>query len=306
MRYRLTAEVDCDIYIEQKVEMNRGDFTFEFICDDDKRLVSVAVSKTVPENKKSNLKTTLEPRKEGKPPVFDIGGDAELHAEVVTELQAIESNLSFSSVGSLKRIFWERPEVEVIPESKEEEKLVAIPSYSIRWEYRLPPFHASDVMLVKATHPKLKPLSSLKAFWREGINSFRNRLYVQAFYNFYFIIEDLYADGRVTKKGVLTAFSRSREFFEFSEAALKSILEPPGRHTVNLEGFLREEKCSPDVPGLQKLLYRVRGNLHHYFSKSPRTRGTPFNRDEFETLAFLLMEITSKAIWKQIEKINQE
>lgn len=116
-----------------------------------------------------------------------------------------------------------------------------------------------------------------------------------SYYYFYFVIEDFYANGKSGARGVLTEFQKSTEFLQVAANALNMVFQDE-RHRQNLIKFFKEEDCEVTPSGLQKLLYHIRGNLHHYYSKSPKTRGTPYNQKEYESIALTAMTVTSYAI----------
>ena len=137
-----------------------------------------------------------------------------------------------------------------------------------------------------------------RAFWREGIAEFNQLRYIQAFYNFYFVLEDFYADGAFTKAETLKRFSKSKEFTAITGLALKSFPDSSPKHFKGLTELSRKLKCGElaDVEAVWKLLVAIRGSLHHYTSKDGGIRGTPYNQRDFETPAFFAMYLASCAI----------
>ena len=89
------------------------------------------------------------------------------------------------------------------------------------------------------------------------------------------------------------------------EWVLKDILGKYQRHKTNVQRFCNEEGVAYDVDGLTDLLQKIRGNLHHYSSKSSKHLGTPFTHEEFESIAFLTMSLALQTILRQIVDINQ-
>jgi len=136
------------------------------------------------------------------------------------------------------------------------------------------------------------------------MSCFQSFRYVQAFYSFYFVIEGLFAGGKTGEKAVLKEFSKSMEFSQIAKDQLESIFKEP-RHRASLKKLFAEEGCSTDAPGLQQFLYKIRGNLHHYARRSPKTRGTPFNQKEYESIALLTMLIATAVIANRFIAINQ-
>ena len=144
-----------------------------------------------------------------------------------------------------------------------------------------------------------------KAFYKEGINEFTSRRYINAFYNFYFILEDIYGEGKTKNKDIVEAFKQSSEFVIIIERTLKDILERDKRHNNNIRNFCKEENVTFDTKGVIELLQKIRGNLHHYSSKSSKHLGTPFAHEEFESIAYLTMCLALQTIFLKIVHINQ-
>lgn len=137
-------------------------------------------------------------------------------------------------------------------------------------------------------------------FWREGNNQMDDKNYVQAFYSYFFVIEDLYADGKTGEKPVLKAFSESEELCRICVSAVSRFFGKGDEGESALRRFIEAEGCQADRFGLQKFLFRMRGNLHHYFGKSPRPHPTPFNQQQFRSVALLALFIASLAIFEHI------
>ena len=49
------------------------------------------------------------------------------------------------------------------------------------------------------------------SFWREGSNDFEEGHFINAFYNFYFVLEGMYADGKFKTDPVVAEFKKSAE-----------------------------------------------------------------------------------------------
>ena len=114
-------------------------------------------------------------------------------------------------------------------------------------------------------------------------------------------------DGFVTTKNkdITNAFKKSTEFRGFIEWVKKEQIDNHARHRTNIQKFCVDEKVAYDTEGLIELLQKVRGNLHHYTSRSSKHLGTPFIHGDFESIAFLTMGIAVKAILQKILEINQ-
>jgi hypothetical protein len=306
MRYRMVAKVEGDIYTSETVLVERGELLFEFRSDESGRLAEIAVSIQVPIERIGKFASAISPGRGESAVTITLGGDAELYRLLVTELQVLESNLAFASIGSLRQVNWKNPEQEFIPENAAEEKLISIPKYSRKQDYRNIPVSMDSRRLVNLVTkaPEYNTLYIPKAFWREGMNYFTNFQYIQAFYCYYFVVEESYAGGKTGEKPTLQEFAKSKEFAGIIENALEMALNED-QHGSNLKRMFKEQGCEVSIHGLQKLIFRVRGNLHHYSSKGSNLRGTPFNQDRFESIAFLMQYIAALAIGYREANISQ-
>jgi hypothetical protein len=115
MRYRLVADVDGNVYISGSVSIQRDEYTFDFTPSDTGKLVTIAISLSVPQERLQKFASTIGPGNGKSVASINIGGDIEIHQQLVRQLQALESTLSFSTQMSLRRIRWDHPKQEYIP-----------------------------------------------------------------------------------------------------------------------------------------------------------------------------------------------
>ena len=304
MRYKLTACIVGEIYIPGPAEFKRDDFIYKFHCDRSGRMTEVSVSLKIPKAKIQEFKSEIGPGRDKSVATYTFNVDPDIHDLLITELQNFEANLGFRSAGGLRRIEWHRPEQELVPENAAEEKLAGISTFSVDWQYRPVIARLEHLDLIRATSHQYDNLGILKAFWLDGIEEFNRFRFVQAFLTFYLVIEDLYSKSKTGEKEVLKEFARSRELTDIIEGQFKSVLEE-ARHRENLERLFKQYRSKLTVAGTRRVLFRVRGNLRHYFSKSPKTKATPYNQKEFESIALLTMLISTAAISKRMAAIDQ-
>lgn len=229
--------------------------------------------------------------------------DEEEKDEIIELLQYLEADLSFSA--NLKKIYWEEPELTFIPESDEDKKNINVISFAAHKEYpdiekilTLDAFRS-----IVSNKKKYEFLTIVKSFFREGLREFKSFRYINAFYNFYFVIEDLYGRGKTKNYEIEKEFKKNKTFREFIEWMITKQIS--GRHKTNIEKFISEEHKTYDIDGLIELIVKVRGNLHHFSSKSSKRKGTPLNQKDFESLAFLLLGLSTRSILQKIYERNK-
>jgi len=295
MRYKVTAQVEGNIHLNSPCSFNKGDYLFEFHTNNEERLITIAICIDVAYSDIDKYRSEIS-KKDGIVHLR-VGRDAEVSNRIKNEFQILESNLSFISEGILKKIHWENAKEEFLPQNEEEKDYVKVLSLERRKEYPEPKTILKETMLEHyvINGAKYEELAIPKAFWREGMNYFTNFQYVQAFYNYYFITEDFYANGKMSEKEVMKEFARSSEFSEISDKTLKTFLNEE-RHGKKLLEMMKEENCTVDKAGLQKLLFNLRGRLHHYSKRGRKPSVSPFNQKEFETIALICGYIACLAI----------
>ncbi len=307
MRYKLTADVEGNIFINEKVSTENNNTTYEFITDANGKLAQISVSKPVPNNKLNNFKQSFKKGTGNIKVSISIGGDKELHDELLKELQMVESNLAFVTQGALKRIRWDNPQLEYIPETDLDKENISVNSFSANKKYDDQKVRITSNSLIGLVllSSKYESLLLAKAIWKEGMIYYRNFQYIQSFYQFYFVIEDFYISGKSSsKKSVLRKFQESKELQYIATSTLEKI-QKTSMHNIKLKNHLEEYNCEPTAIGLLEMLYEARNNLHHFHSKSTRIQGTPFNQSHFNTLALTTMYIVTSAIGIREAKISQ-
>ena len=174
---------------------------------------------------------------------------------MVEQLQVIESNLSFSTAGALRRLRLDEVQEERIPADEEERKQAVIPKYSRKWGVDDEPVSVDGPFLagVVAAGQENKPLVDTKAFFREGMNEYRSHKYIQAYYNFFFVLEDYFAPGKSGQKAVIVAFT-SNEFLRIIVGRAFNDLRNDKRHWPKLKALYEAELCSETIEGTITLL----------------------------------------------------
>jgi hypothetical protein len=218
--------------------------------------------------------------------------------ELVGYLQAIEANLGFTCGGILERIRCDDPLEVKIPESAEEEGL--LPRAYLRGTFGKPTLTRPIPIEAAREIVRLSLLPSdelpIMAFWREGKNEYQEKRYLQAFYNYYFVIEGLFANGQFTKRGVLKAFSESTEMSIVTDLALRSAKSRHPRLWPDVLALFGRYKCVETREGAQELLFLLRGELHHFAMNRGRLQPNPLLQEQFEAPAWLAQQFAFVAI----------
>lgn len=230
---------------------------------------------------------------------------------MVREFQEIESILGLTH--SLQRIKWQSIEYSLIFESEEEKRRKFIRGVGPQEIVSIIPdkgINAHTLTILLETKEKLAESIIPMAFYREGLRDWREFSYINAFYNFYFILEGFYGGGKWKNYEIGNEF-RTSELKQFVDALLlTSIFNQPDKlkkitdmlYAMNQSKAARFSNYTPsilDADGIIDLIIYTRGSLHHY--SSPASQGTPFNQEYYKEIAFVLHFLAMRAL---LQKLN--
>ncbi len=295
MIFRLHAALEGHLLVRVPFCFRLHHLMFEIEVDESGLCTAVSVGVQVdPEAFRTTMSPSARP---GVAVDIVIGGDRAVRASLVEALQRFESHVSFMTSGAVKRVRWDRPKQIWIPETAEEERMVGVFSTQFKPEYPVSQGAVRPDVLVGMAEQsqRLVDLAVLKAFWREGGDEFEHFRYVQAFYDYYFVLEGLYAQGRSSENQVLGAFASNDELHRICAEALANFAHLED-HTSRLQQVLAEEGCSWSTQGLMRLIIRLRGRLHHYSPRSRKAQPTPFEQESFRSVALLVSHMATLAI----------
>jgi hypothetical protein len=256
----------------------------------------------------SKFKWGLEPVTSGFPNQAPVNVhalfDAELYGPIQQDLQNLESSVAL--MYPLRHIHWETPRLNVIFETPDEENP---PDWSPLMDFRpgrsrRAPLQPDDqafqsFALLSTRHGQMAVALS---FWREGSNEFEEGHFINAFYNYYFVLEGLYANGKFKEDAVLAEFRKSLEFRESLAMFLKD--GQPLNHIRQVTDMLTRRTLSRDADGILKLIVRTRGDLHHFADNPNKTQPSAFDQHRFEGLSSIMRFVSRRALLNKMLRIN--
>jgi hypothetical protein len=215
---------------------------------------------------------------------------------VQRELRALQGLLSLFGLHSIEM---ERPEVRWIPESEDERSQLHIFSYKATaqpladeevWPM---PFDvlARAILAADAATDIEIPLN----FFRRGMLDVYEQHYIEAIYDFYFILETLFGKGKFKSAAVSSAFLDSSQLRSCVERAVADpgpmiMLDSRARTTLERSyGKLSVE----DAIGK---MVELRGYLHHHTSKRRGIRN-PEEQHKYEIDALFFQTVTYNVIF---------
>lgn len=221
---------------------------------------------------------------------------------LINEMQRIESTLAL--VGNLKRIHWEKATMEYYGETEAEHaQLDIMPAWFFIREMNLNfPTHIETHTLIELVKGKdvFQPLVVPMSFYREGKAEFSVGRYINAYINFYLVLEGLFANGKWDTTGVIKEFAKSPAFTSIAQRILDDIGTNhdlgEGTTKEQMEAELKTRTQPFTVEGLIKLIVKKRGDLHHFSLRSTKQQGTPFNHMQYKTVTFVLLRLASDSL----------
>lgn len=299
MKYKYTCDVESKTLIHSNIKFVDGDYEYEFIPDKTGLLCEMSITAKVhkPELFWSLIENSDEP---GVSKKLTINGDKVLLDSIIERFHSLEAALSLS--GGMKKIRWEEPKGEVICESEEEQKNVNL--FGVHWHMEYPDnsvlVEERSLKLLVSSHEDYNALKYLLSFWREGELDYKAKRYVDAFHNFYYVIEGFYGDGNTKNSLVEKAFIENKRFQDVFKSVLKSLSDKKKKEEV--ESLLRIRGKNLNLEGIVHLLVITRGELHHFNPK--RVRGTSFNHQEYHALSWLAMGFAIHSLLLEVVEIN--
>lgn len=311
MRFRIEASFEGDALVNDQVLGSIDGFDVELIADPETGAVTRIAITT---NADDILPALGAVRPQGSEHKLRIP-PAPRFKEMVAILQHIESVGSFWL--GCERIGWNEPEGHWLSASPEEAALLDMTRFAARREYDRMPRKVTGRLLqyVLDTRTSLSRYLIPLSFYREGMREHRAKRYLLAFFQFYFYLEDLYAEGRFKSAAVEKLFRASTTLRQAAAYALEQLNEPRSAdQAARIRALMARVKCDMTPEGVLSFIVRMRGHLHHYSSKGTEPRGHPLNQEEYQPVSALLLVVCTTLIadqmpprsWDPVEPGNPE
>jgi hypothetical protein len=210
---------------------------------------------------------------------------------LVIELRGLETILSLFGLISIDKDSFE---IEYIPENEDEKK--ALPVTRLQLDYNKvtpPPDFTLDHDLLSAAvaasvHAELGNLTFPLSFFRKGRISMSEERFIGAYYDFYFLLETLYGNGKTKNDAVQAAFKKSTEIREAVEQFLAFSKEvyPSGETRKSL--MTKFNGYSVDT--LVEYIVKQRGFFHHHTARKQNI-WHPAHEEKYENDALMIQAI---------------
>ena len=303
MKLALEFPVDATIHIGSMIRMCKHDKEYTLIPDEKGELKAIRILIGVEDS--SEVFAEFSSGGKGVQATLTIN-TGRVHDELIAEFQELESLLSFSTEGALRRVIWNKPKQEFIPETDEESTRVQVTRFELESDYPRNWVNLNQSQFEQLIDTKMKysSLIVLKSFYREGLIEYEEFRYVNAFHNFYYVLEDLYGGGKTRTKAIIKELKAAIKFREIVQWALNETLTAP-KHFSALQALLDAENLHRDIDGLIELLVCTRNKTHHYTSKGGNRYPTPFRHKDYHCMAWITLGMAVLAIMYRIVDINK-
>lgn len=286
MKLRLECDVDSLIELPDDIDVNWFGRQVYFKRDDKGVFSHIRIEGSLPDYPNSSITY----KQEGAGIRIDIDISHEHQSALLSDLQVIEGVFAFFE--ELSRIRWDTATMSLVPEASEEEKRATVygirigpnPNRSVR---RIPIERFEDLM---AMSHACRDLSTVLAFFREGLNDLDTSRYISAFYNFYFVIEGLYGNRKTDNRAVKAEFKKSKLLRACIKQQILSGWPRPYREDLpTIDDMLKRVQKPADVDGIIHLLVFMRGDLHHFVNSPTKPTGSPLTQHNYASLALFAL-----------------
>jgi hypothetical protein len=300
MKYGLKCPVTSRLAIPGEVELPWNGWTVKFTPGLNNYLTELTLSASGQDPEP--YRNSAQVDKAANKVTVQVNRDQVLHSRLLEAVKSLESILGFYL--NLKRIHWESSSVFVEPETTEEASLVDIRQWEVIYTVGDPELTANREQLINivALAGSCLPLATTLSFFREGATDSKTFRYISAFFNFYFVLEGLFGNGKTKNRDVEAEFKRSNELREAIALVVSRGFEPTYGEDVSVEDRLKGMNKPFDADGIIHMLVWMRGDLHHYVG-DPR-KGTPLNQDRYQSLAAFCLDLCGVILHARINELS--
>jgi hypothetical protein len=293
MKLRIKCDVQSEVILQRRLEFKANDRAFAFEVGAEGIWNSLTVLADVKDPSKVRWGTldVEGPPAPNQAPFGIVGSiEPQLFDSVIAEIQALESALSLFM--PLRQINWRYPEYEPVFEEGEERSDLGAVRVS---RGKIPPQKIVEETFLSIVGIGLKAqfLTVVASFWREGENDWVAGKFINAFFNYYFVLEGLYGNRKTSNKHIEAEMLKSAGLLAQIEKFNDG--QHPVQHLEQLATMLNVT-TTPTAEGLVGLLVSTRGMLHHFQNNPNREQGSPLAHDKYEGVAYLARQLAHGSI----------
>lgn len=273
MKLKLSFDVMSQMYLDDYWPIAIGNDIYEFGVDEGGIVNALHV--TIANVEKQYWPAFEEPDQPGVQHKLTIKAPPITHF-ILHDLKVFQGMAS--PMGSFD-IDFEHPEYHWLPENEDEKKELNIFQYKTDKGPKDKRLASSFDVVARAllVSTKLFDYEAPLSFFRRGTSDFHNNDYRLAFYNYYFFLESLFANGKFRQKDVPKQFATNTNLLAAVKKARHETLSTRGMKKTQFFKTLSETDCPETI--LEKIALR-RGESHHHSLKN-RKAWHPDRHDDF-------------------------
>lgn len=285
--------------LDREFSVSYGGRTYDFELDDDGFLATISVVLPIALEFLPTITTTTT---DGKVRDHITVPTFPNFEEIVDDLRTLEGLLTFYG---LREINFRNVQQEWIPESPDEEKLIQIQSFSIgardkvKWELEPTPIDLVVRSLIRARYARDEQVAM--SFHRKGCQDMDQGRYIDAIYDFFFVLEYLYGRGQFKTKQLKENFCSSSELLTAVSETKQTIAQLIQFRNPDEQHLFANQYLRVTAEGVLNHFVDLRGLLHHHSSKH-NGRWHPEEHDPFRLPAMFLQRVTFKVCFSRIRE----
>lgn len=294
MRCQYTFKLHGQIKPKEIIAFEVDDFRFEFVLENT-LIDSIVVSFPIGSD---DVPKIDESKTEGVK--FDIKFVYPRWNELEVIIRQIEG---MWSIWGLESIDISSNTIKWIPESEEEKEQIKIYKFQMD-KIKFKPEDIEPVGFNLLARPIISAVRDknhdvVLSFFRRGSNAIKKAEYIEAFYDFYFMIESHYGNGKTRNSAIEKELISSKYLEGYINKLLKN-----NKYIYSLPTELREKfkiEYSLTSQEFIKKIVKLRGFLHHHNTK--RNNGwDPDKQTTYKLEAFLLQDICLNVSMEILDK----
>jgi len=214
---------------------------------------------------------------------------------IQAELRAVRGSLAPWGVYNIET---RNPKIEWIPENEIERQATDIFAFN-HFNTPLGEGPPRTMPLDQIIRPLLSrrsliPLETPLEFLRRGVEDLHVQRYIEAIYDFYFVLEYLFADGQFTKNGTRSAMLADPEVTRIIRESQANPLPDLRESQVDRDTFAKKYQ-GRTLEEVLNTIIELRGFLHHQ-SLTRKKNWSPGAPDEFKVDAYFLYAMAHSAV----------
>jgi hypothetical protein len=261
MKCQYRFKLNGKLTLSQSKPLNVRGLTYEFESDENRHVTHIKITRPLHDRREwPQYERSSEP---------GISYELKLNDPrlplVQLEMRSLEAALSLFSVDSIDSDY---PEIDWLPEHDAENNAVQVRKFQLTADNDFPPCPLSFDLIARTVIAAIDLLQVElpMSFFRHGRIAYGKRKYIEAIYQFYFMFETMFGNGKTGSKTIKNEFKKSTELRSAAEDSLRNAGDP--FRSEDLANQVSEKFNGFNADRLIDYMVDLRGFLHHHTSKS--------------------------------------